>query len=1121
MFACTCALCVHAANETYSVWDGSTLETVDLSSAVVDISSADQLAWIAVQNNDFANITFRLTRNIDLDGNRWTPIGSAAKPFKGTFLGNGHLVRGLRSFDGTDGLGLFGHVAQDGRIAQLGISGGTLVAKPKRRIGALVGVCDGAVSECWSMAEIAAGGNVVGGLVGELKSHGSLTDCYHSGLILNGSDTIGGIVGYNNGGSLTRVYNTGYAKNGKALAGIDKGGTYTDCYYDRKLYYQQSGVVGTGITPMDETEKMFDIFDGLAAWVTNVDDKFYPILSAFASTDAAQLSAAPMFINKDAASPVNHANDLTVGFTLNINGGITWACQDKDDEQWIQIKLSQYVLVVRPCSETDVLVDNRLNNETRVVYMRPRRWDDFRPGVFKDEEKEFCFEEAMLIPDAVQQTQAAQDGWGDGRYYYLLELSEITEQGDTVPIDTLYNGERDKMPYEMWSMLNFVPTGKAGWFVLRRYAHDSVCVRDWIRSEGEFVYHVFEEFNPGQILSGLDTVYLNVIPTTVTVKSEYMATGGGGRHSYEWSVNGEMLPNSDVVKLTHDISEPGTYTFTRYAYDEALCCAGNTLSEGEHTFVVFDSFDPGAVNEDPDKVFCSADEAKDYIITATEATGGSGKYHYQWYLREGNTDTPVSGAIDQDLPLASIRLEAGKTYTFIRKAEDDTRFTTWEDSRQKQTVRIMAILNPGSIAGGETEKICLPYDANPAGTITVSVRETRAASGDTDLEYRWIRQPDGATVGNEANLQYPFPIADIEIGTTYTYIREVRNPSCEWQQSSGSASQFYGQSTYTEQTITVCDEEMPYTMVWTSADGKRQTHTFNKSTDTWLVTDNSFDCPADTLFRIDVVSIPGLQIASTASFCQSTGVMTVYFEASGESNIFHITYSPDLAKYMGAPDTIGPITVPGAIVLEHVPSIGTGDIYMLVQIGYASSGEEGRCFSRSQRMDLDISLGGYVYSKYDRVLFVDNNPENGIDVGTTEKLEFTAYQWYRNGVEQEGQTGQYYHEDGQQLNGVYYVILTDTKGRRYRSCDVVMPTEGSAAKPQNSALYPVPANAGQALTVEGTGSLRIISLSGECVARMELIDGTTTVTAPRIGGMYYVQITNTAGETETHKLIVK
>ena len=81
MFACTCALCVHAANETYSVWNGSTLETVDLSSAVVDISSADQLAWIAVQNNDFANITFRLTRNIDLDGNRWTPIGSAAKPF--------------------------------------------------------------------------------------------------------------------------------------------------------------------------------------------------------------------------------------------------------------------------------------------------------------------------------------------------------------------------------------------------------------------------------------------------------------------------------------------------------------------------------------------------------------------------------------------------------------------------------------------------------------------------------------------------------------------------------------------------------------------------------------------------------------------------------------------------------------------------------------------------------------------------------------------------------------------------------------------------------------------------------------------------------------------------------
>ncbi len=1114
-----CPESVFALGETYSVWDGVTLEPADVSGNTVTIRSAGELAWLAAQDNDYAGMTVVLTSHIDIDGQRWTPIGSAATPFRGTFEGNGHLIRGLRTMNGTDGVGLFGHVAQGGHIRQTGISGGVIVAKPKRRVGALVGVCDGAISECWSMAEIAAAGNTVGGLVGELKSHGSLTDCYHAGLILNASDTIGGIVGKNNGGTLTRVYNSGYAKNGKAIVGVDQNGVYADCYYDRKLYYQSSGVADNSVTAIDETEQMWDIYANQAAWTTDIANERYPILTAFAGTDAAVLSAASMMVNKDATSPVNHANDLTVPFMVNSNGGITWTCQDQDDEQWIDIHLNKLVIVNRPCQETDVLVDVKLRSEKRVVYMRPRRWEDFRPGVFKDDEKQFCFAEEVLIADAVKLTQAAQNGWATARYYYKIELSEINNTGDTIPLRVLYDGEQNPMAYEEWIGLNNVPTDRPGLYVLRRYAHDSVCVTDWVRSEGEMVYRVFREFDPGEILSGIDTVYLTVIPTTVEIKSERMASGGGGHLTYGWLLNDKEVENANIIKLTYDISEPGTYTFKRTACDEALCCAGNYMSAGEHTFVVMAGFDPGTVNEEPDKVFCTADEAQEYIVTATDASGGSGRYRYQWYIQEGNRETVVAGATEKDLALASVRMEAGRTYTFIRKAEDDTRFTTPENSRQKQTIRIMALLTAGAIPDGEQPQQCVPYDAGAETMVTVSISETRAATGETDREYRWIRRPGDVVVGSEANLKYSFPVSEIEPGATYTYIREVRNPGCEWQQSAGEAMQIYGVSTYTEQTVSVCDEEMPYTMVWYSADGKKLTHTFSKPTDTWLVSDKILGCAADTLFRINVVSIPGLKIESTASFCQSTGVMTVYFESSGESNIFHIAYSPDLAKYMGKKDTIGPINVAGAIVLENIPSIGTGDIYMDVQIGY-SSGDNGRCFSRSQRMKLDISLGGYVYSKYDRVLFVDNNPENGIDVGTTEKLEFTAYQWYRNGVEQEGQTGQYYHEDGKQLNGVYYVMLTDTKGHQYRSCDVVMPAEGNAEVPQNGMIYPVPASAGQPVTIQGCGNMQIVSLSGECVLRSRL-EGTATISAPRTSGMYYVHIAGDDGVPQSYKLIVK
>ena len=282
-----------------------------IAAIAVNVSSADEL--VAIARADEQNIT--LTADIDLDGVKWIPIGTKDKPFKGTFNGQGHTIKGFRTFDATDGVGLFGFIAKTGVVENLGISGGSLIAKNKRRIGAIAGVCDGTIRKCWSMAFIPVAGNVVGGLVGELSGNGIMEDCYQSGLILNAADTIGAIVGLNSG-KLTRVFNVGYAKNGNAIVGFDNHGTY--------------------------------------------------ILKQFESNKAAKLSAAPMFIETGDIDPVNHANDLTNNFTVSVEGGITWACQDESDKQWIQIS-GKDVKVVRPCTETDVLVDSKLDTEVRVT----------------------------------------------------------------------------------------------------------------------------------------------------------------------------------------------------------------------------------------------------------------------------------------------------------------------------------------------------------------------------------------------------------------------------------------------------------------------------------------------------------------------------------------------------------------------------------------------------------------------------------------------------------------------------------------------------------------------------------------------------------------------------------
>ena len=1081
------------------------------------VSDADQLYALSVQAaiTDFAGQTIELQADIDLSDYNWKPIGTKNNPFQGTFHGNGHMITGLHRFDAsaTDGIGLFGHVGQNAVIEKVGING-IIVAKTKRRIGAIAGVCDGAIRQCWSMAYIAAAGNVVGGLVGDLTTNGVISDCYHAGIILNANDTIGGIVGRNKG-SLQRVYSSGYAKNGYAIVGLHQGGSYSDCYYDRKLYYQQPGVVDDEVVPVDVTSSMFSLFSGLSAW--SCTSGRYPVLAVFVNTDAAKLSAAPMFIDTDWIDPVNHANDLTRPFTVSTANGIVWTCQDESAKQWIQISGAN-VNVIRPCTETDVLVDVTLNTQTRVAYMRPRRLDDFAPGAFFGETRHFCHNDAANILGAFVTASPASHGWTDGDYFYRVELYEIV--GNDTVFRKVVCDNKNSGEFTTWMNTYVIPATQSGTFVLRRFAHDEGCVADWIRSDDEFVFRIYQPFDAGAIQDGKDTLYLKTTPLNITVSETTAVSGGGGPITYSWLLNGSALPGSNSASLIYSITEPGNYSFRRMVQDSAEC--GNSLSDGTYTVVIYYPFDPGKISESSVLTFCNPAAAKDYTLSATPATGGNGQYRYQWYTVSGTDTVAIPGGTQQNLPLSTIAPLAGQSVTFVRKAEDSTGLTHLMLSTGETTVHVMAALDPGAIADGALPNYCLPYDATSSTKITVTIAETTAASGDAGLEYQWIRMPDGAILADTKDLNYTFPLSEITLGTTYTYIRRVANPGCELIESQGQTTQYYGQATREEVSVTICDEQLPYTMDWYDKNGGKQTHTFYNDGDTWLASDQTGDCPADTLFTVHTVSVPAFKMDDEASLCQETGTMTLYYEqTAGLSDVFYIKYSADLAKYMGHPDTTGVITTPGAIVFNNMPNIGEGDCYLNVQIGYANKSESGICFSRSHRMNLYVSLGGYVYSKYDRVIFVDNNPRNGALPDVTDKLQFVSYQWYKNGVKQEGQVGQYYHEDGRQLNGVFYVMLTDTKGVRYRSCDVVMPAENASSAPQRSAVYPVPAAAGQPLTVEAEGTVLIRSFAGQIISRTDNVNGSAVINAPYMAGIYYVQITAPDGAVEMHKLIVK
>lgn len=1112
----------------YDEWDGTTVSPI-VSASVIEVYTAADLAGVAALSatEDLSGTTIELKADIDLKSKPWTPIGSAAFPFKGTFLGNGHLIRGLRAFAGAnDGVGLFGHVGQGGRIEQVGISGGLIMAKNRRHIGAIAGVCDGTVKECWSMAEMVATGNITGGLVGELESHGAIIDCYQSGLIYNPSDTTGCIVGLNTGGTLTRVYNSGYAlgEEAHAIVGISTGGSYSQCYFDRKAYMQKPGVEGNVITPIDSTALMFPIFSTAAAWSTSTTR--YPILNAFAATNAAALSAAPMFLETENVDPVEHADGLTRDFNVSIEGGITWACQKSSDEQWLHFNnTTGDVAVVRPCAANPILVNSMLGDETRVVYLNPLKLEDLLPGAFNNShDSVFCYNDETLLKVHVD-TIMAKQGWvGDGDYHYQIVLFKH-DGTDFVPVDTLLE---DATPAEFatWYKTAMVPTYEAGHYLMRGYVHDNGCVLDWMENQTGFEFVVYEEMDPGEIESRKDTIILNGI-YNFTVHSVADATGGSGKLSYKWYENGEKLEEKKDHELSYSITKKNTtgYIYTRMAVDEEC---GEEVSDGEYIIYAFDPLDPGEIADESDLTFCTLEDAKKHVIDATAASGAieDKGYMYQWYMN----NQAISGATAEDLALNTVSaLAAGNTYTFTRQAKDSTNYTVWTDSRKSKKIRIMAVLTPGAIEAKALSVFCFEADATAATEHTIRINESTAAICADGLKYRWVRTgDDGSSVVlpvTTKDLDYTFRKGDIQLGVVYTYTREVNNTEakCGYEPSTGVVQVKYGQKTYEEVVTTICANDLPYTMKL--EDGTELY--FRTETDTKRVIDDSGECPHETVYKIELAKMPTVTVNDKViGWCQGSGHMGVSYtdDPTIPSNTFLITFSDDLAAIIGKKDTIGDITTPGYIEFANIPYLPSDKIlYITLQLGYQSDEAEGVCYSKSSdALYLSPSIGGYLYSKYDRVVFVDNNPDNGALADSIDnKLRFDRYQWYKNGYAQEGQTNQYYHEGGTVLVGVFYCMLHSVDGGTYRTCDITLPSGTTSSAPQFSAVYPVPVNAGDALTIETFGSAQIFSFSGERVANIGNVDGKAVISAPYMAGIYYVQIMTETGELEMHKLIVK
>lgn len=219
------------ADGTYGVKEGADGYVED-ENGNVTISTAEGLFYFAKKanaGNNFAGKTVKLANDIDLNNEKWTPIGIYDKAntlFKGTFDGQNHAVTGLKVEESRkNGVGFFGKV-YTGTIKNLTVEGSV------------------SASNC----------NYVGGIVGH--GYATITNCTFKGTVgNNNSMQVGGIAG---SGGFTVTNCSVYADvtaecwAGGIVGNCQDGGAYTNCYVDGVISAERTywGGGAAGITPV-------------------------------------------------------------------------------------------------------------------------------------------------------------------------------------------------------------------------------------------------------------------------------------------------------------------------------------------------------------------------------------------------------------------------------------------------------------------------------------------------------------------------------------------------------------------------------------------------------------------------------------------------------------------------------------------------------------------------------------------------------------------------------------------------------------------------------------------------------------------------------------------------------
>ena len=295
---------VPAKDGYVAAWDDYTLEPKNFTVKAVyykEISTKEQLKAI---DDLWGN--YRLTADIDLAGESWTPLAfymnDEEVEFCGTFDGNGFKIKNITINQNgrTEGIGLFS--MNKGTIKNLGVENVNIAISysgrngmeyyPGHYTGALVGINDGGkIINCYTTGTISMNDSEnqigdVGGLIG--RSSGTIENCYStvnvSSTLGSSSVAVGGLVGIS-GDVIKNCYATGnVTANGKS--GAHAGGLVG------WVNGQNSEIRNCYATGDVSASSRYSEAGGLVGWGYNVYNSFATgSVSSYASGDRPQAYA--------------------------------------------------------------------------------------------------------------------------------------------------------------------------------------------------------------------------------------------------------------------------------------------------------------------------------------------------------------------------------------------------------------------------------------------------------------------------------------------------------------------------------------------------------------------------------------------------------------------------------------------------------------------------------------------------------------------------------------------------------------------------------------------------------------------------------------------------------------